>query len=215
MTVARILPDRDIRKLFGAVIIDADEKLLDPNGIKLRLGTEILFHSTGEEKKIERGEYVKISPGESVMICSMEKIDFRGITIHELFPKLNLMALITPTTTMVREGVTQASTKIDAGFNGNPNWALRNSSHKDLILQHGEPMFKLTFLNWMNTSHPTLNTEPVNQTRIRAQKAFSGRAVESPQTSQNLRSFRLVWKSSITNRLCGKPVIRLPTLELS
>ena len=36
--VARILPDKDIKRLIGRVLIDADEKLLNPNGIELRLG---------------------------------------------------------------------------------------------------------------------------------------------------------------------------------
>ncbi|MCX5865999.1 MAG: hypothetical protein NT009_00765 [Proteobacteria bacterium] len=54
------------------------------------------------------------------------------------------MALITPTTTMMREGISQASTKIDAGFRGNLNWGLRNCSSKDLIIKYGEPIFKLT-----------------------------------------------------------------------
>jgi deoxycytidine triphosphate deaminase len=32
------------------------------------------------------------------------------------------MALITPTTTMVREGAMNVATKVDAGFIGQPNW---------------------------------------------------------------------------------------------
>jgi len=55
-----------------------------------------------------------------------------------------LMALITPTTTMMREGISQATTKIDAGFHGHLNWRLRNGSTKELIIQFGEPIFKLT-----------------------------------------------------------------------
>ncbi len=55
-----------------------------------------------------------------------------------------LMGLITPTTTMMREGISQVATKIDAGFRGILNWALRNGSTKDLVIQSGEPIFKLT-----------------------------------------------------------------------
>jgi hypothetical protein len=57
-----------------------------------------------------------------------------------------LMALITPTTTMMREGAMNVATKVDAGFVGQLNWGLRNNSYKDLILQHGESIFKLTLL---------------------------------------------------------------------
>jgi hypothetical protein len=55
-----------------------------------------------------------------------------------------MMGWITPTTTMMREGISQVTTKIDAGFRGILNWSLRNSSNKDLILQFGEPIYKLT-----------------------------------------------------------------------
>ena len=37
------------------------------------------------------------------------------------------------------------ATKVDAGFVGQLNWGLRNNSY-DLILQHGESIFKLTLL---------------------------------------------------------------------
>lgn len=47
---------------------------------------------------------------------------------------------------MMREGATNVSTKVDAGFVGQLNWGLRNNSYKDLVLQHGESIFKLTLL---------------------------------------------------------------------
>ncbi|MGA2177840.1 MAG: hypothetical protein ABSH38_22930 [Verrucomicrobiota bacterium] len=55
-----------------------------------------------------------------------------------------LMALITPTTTMMREGMIQCATKVHAGYSGELNWGFRNSSSKDFIIQQGEPMFNLT-----------------------------------------------------------------------
>jgi hypothetical protein len=54
------------------------------------------------------------------------------------------MALITPTTTMMREGIMQSATKVDSGWSGTLNWGLRNSSIKDFVLGYGEPIFKLT-----------------------------------------------------------------------
>ena len=47
---------------------------------------------------------------------------------------------------MMREGITHAATKVDAGFVGQLNWGLRNGSHKDVIIQRGEPIFKLTLM---------------------------------------------------------------------
>src|SRR5207245_3121179 len=85
-----------------------------------------------------------VSPGETVAISSLEQIDFSAEAVRKLLPDSMLMGFITPTTTMMREGISQVATKIDAGFRGVLNWGLRNGSTKDLILQYGEPIFKLT-----------------------------------------------------------------------
>lgn len=143
--MARILADKDIRKLLGTVIQDADDKRINPNGIEIRLGKHVLFQSTDEEKELEPGMFLKVLPGESVTISSFERFDFTEETIDKIFPKCNMMALITPTTTMMREGIMQSSTKIDSGFSGTLNWGLRNSSIRDFILGFREPIFKLTF----------------------------------------------------------------------
>ncbi len=66
------------------------------------------------------------------------------------------MGFITPTTTMMREGISQVATKIDAGFRGILNWGLRNGSTKDLILQYGEPIFKLTIFALEKDETPEL-----------------------------------------------------------
>jgi hypothetical protein len=47
---------------------------------------------------------------------------------------------------MMREGAMNMTTKVDAGFVGQLNWGLRNNSFKDLVIQHGESIFKLTLL---------------------------------------------------------------------
>jgi deoxycytidine triphosphate deaminase len=144
--MAKILADRDIRKLIGTVLIDADEKHINPNGIELRLGKHVHFHSTGEEKELGEGLFIKVNPGEALSISSLEKIDFRPDTVDKVCPKCMLMGFITPTTTMMREGITQVATKIDAGFRGTLNWGLRNGSNKELLIQYGEPIFKLTII---------------------------------------------------------------------
>ena len=142
--MVQILADRDIRRLLGKAIVDADENLLNPNGIELRLGKHVLFHSTREERQLEDGKFLRVQPGESVIITSLESIDFSATTIQQVFPERMLMAFITPTTTMMREGISHTATKIDAGFRGILNWLLRNGSMKDIIIRYGEPIFKLT-----------------------------------------------------------------------
>lgn len=152
--MAAILADREIRKLIGSVLIGADANKINPNGIELRLGKHVHFHSTGEEKELGPGLFLKVSPGETVSISSMEQIDFRAATVQGLLPNAMLMGFITPTTTEMREGISQVATKIDAGFRGFLNWGLRNGSTKDLILQYGEPIFKLTLFSLVDDEIP-------------------------------------------------------------
>lgn len=142
--MSKILADHDIKRIINKVILNADSKRINPNGIELRLGRSVYFHSTGEESELGSESFLKVSPGETVIISSFETIDFRAKTVNEIFPNSSLMAFVTPTTTMMREGISQVATKIDAGFNGNLNWGLRNGSSKDLFIKSGEPIFKLT-----------------------------------------------------------------------
>ena len=142
--MARILPDREIKNLIGSILIDADEMCINPNGIELRLGEHVHFYSTGEKKKLGQELFLKVNPGETVIISSLEKLDFTAEKVQTIYPDQMLMALVTPTTTMMREGISQVSTKVDAGFRGNLNWAFRNSSAKDFIIGYAEPLFKLT-----------------------------------------------------------------------
>jgi deoxycytidine triphosphate deaminase len=142
--MARILADRDIRKLIGDVLIDADPDLLSPNGVRLRLGKHVHFLSTDEEKELGSGFFLRVSPGETVQVSSLERLNFSPEKVQSVFPGHMLMGLITPTTSMMREGVLQVATKVDAGFRGYLNWGLRNSSITPLVIEYGEPIFKLT-----------------------------------------------------------------------
>jgi deoxycytidine triphosphate deaminase len=142
--MGRKLSDKEISKLLTDVIRDGTEALLNPNGIELRLGNRVRFLSTSEEKEVPPEHCIKVRPGEMVMVNSLEILDFSKETVQRHFPGCMLMAWITPTTTMVREGILNAATKVDAGFCGQLNWGFRNSSLKDLVLENGESIFKLT-----------------------------------------------------------------------
>jgi deoxycytidine triphosphate deaminase len=142
--MAKILADKDIRKLLGSVVLGTDDVPINPNGLEVRLGRQVLFQSTGEQKEMSEGMFLRVLPGESVLISSYESFDFSVDTIQKIFPACSLMAFITPTTTMMREGILQSSTKVDAGFRGTLNWGIRNSSIREFILGFREPIFKLT-----------------------------------------------------------------------
>jgi len=85
--MAKILADRDIKKkLIGTVIQHADDARINPNGLEVRLGRRVLFQATGEEKDLGSGLFLKVLPGESVLISSYEDFDFRCETVHAILP---------------------------------------------------------------------------------------------------------------------------------
>ncbi len=154
--MAQVLADHEIKKLLDSIIVDSDENRIKPNSIELRLGAHVKFSSTGEENELKPGTFLQVNPGETVLISSLEKIDFTPDTVNKIYPNSMLMGLITPTTTMMREGISQLTTKIDAGFRGKLNWSLRNNSNKELVVQYGEPIFKLTIFLLEGNEVPNL-----------------------------------------------------------
>ncbi len=142
--MARILPDREIKALLDNVIIGASPECVRANSYELRLGNKVKFDSTGEQLDLPEGFFLEIEPGDFVTIASLEKLDFKRHTLASLKKKTNLMGLVTPTTTMMREGFLFTTTKVDPGFRGRLNWGIRNSSIKKVRLKHGERLFKLT-----------------------------------------------------------------------
>ena len=84
--MATVLSDRDIKRLIGSVIKDAQPSLINPNGIELRLGNRARFISTGEECEIPTGSFLQIRPGESIVFASLVSLDFSRETISRVFP---------------------------------------------------------------------------------------------------------------------------------
>jgi deoxycytidine triphosphate deaminase len=194
--LAKILADKEIRKLLGTVILNGDEHRINPNGIEIRLGKHVLFQSTDEEKELEPDMFLKVIPGESVIISSYERVDFSPDAVQTIFPGCNLMAFITPTTTMMREGIMQSSTKVDPGFVGSLNWGLRNSSIRDFVLGFREPIFKLTFF--------LLDGDEIPET------LYGDRTDDRYQnTSGILRSTRTIPASIPAKRMVGSTIERL------
>ncbi|SRR5216684_1815891 len=143
--MAKILPDHEILKLLDKAIVGSSPQCVGPNSYELRLGSKVKFDSTSEELQIPEGHFVEIPPGDFVTIASLEKLDFGRETTASLGKK-GIAGLITPTTTMMREGFLFTTTKVDPGFRGVLNWGIRNSSVKTVRLKQGERLFKLTLL---------------------------------------------------------------------
>jgi len=153
-SMANVLPDREIRRLLGSVIVDGSESCVRINSYEVRLGGRAKFDSTGEEVEIPGGNFLEIEPGDFVTVESLEAFDFSIPTLKSLGKPNGVFAWITPTTTMMREGFLFASTKVDAGYKGRLNWGIRNSSVKAIKLQQGEHLFKLTLIELSEAEKP-------------------------------------------------------------
>ncbi len=142
--MARILSDSELKKLIGKVIIDGDEHSLRPNSYVVRLGSEGRFLSTGTRFKLSQGQAVKIRPGETVAITSLETLDLKQGTVDEIYKGKQLHGFLSPTTDLSREGIVAPSTQVDAGFEGTLNWTLVNMSVADIPFMLGAGVYRLT-----------------------------------------------------------------------
>ncbi len=152
--MANVLPDREIKALLGNAIIGGSPDCIRVNSYEVRLGHRARFDSTGEEVEIPDGNFLEIEPGDFVAVESLEKFDLSAETTKSIGKENGIFAWITPTTTMMREGFLFASTKVDAGYKGNLNWGIRNSSIKTVKLQQEEHLFKLTFMELSEGERP-------------------------------------------------------------
>jgi deoxycytidine triphosphate deaminase len=152
--MANVLPDREIKTLLGRAIIGGSQECIRVNSYEVRLGHKARFDSTGEQVDIPEGHFLEIEPGDFVAVESLEIFDLSVPTIRKLGKMNGVFAWITPTTTMMREGFLFASTKVDAGYKGNLNWGIRNSSVKTVKLRQGEHLFKLTFMELTDGERP-------------------------------------------------------------
>lgn len=145
--MARVLSDKEIKRLFSTVIINGDDECIRPNSYVLRLGTSGEFINTGKEFTLgARTKGIRVPPGHSVGITALETIDFRREAVHAIFPGCDLHGLISPTTDLSREGIVAPTTQIDAGYTGTLNWTIANTSSKEAKFVAGERLFRLTIL---------------------------------------------------------------------
>lgn len=144
--MATLLNDKNIRKLFKTVILNADESCLRPNAYVLRLGKVGEFITTNKEFEIgtPKSQGIKIQPGHSVGITALEDINFSREAVHKVFPGHDLHALLSPTTDLSREGIVAPTTQIDAGYHGTLNWTIANTSSKEARFTYGEKIYRMT-----------------------------------------------------------------------
>jgi len=145
--MATILNDKELRKLFGSVIINGEEASIRPNSYILRLGAVGEFLNVGKEFTLGKAKKgLKIPPGHSVALTAHEVIDFSRETVRSIYPDHDLHAFVSPTTDLSREGLVAATTQVDAGYHGTLNWTITNTSNQERRFVYNERVFRLTIL---------------------------------------------------------------------
>ena len=143
--MATLLNDKELKSLFGTVLMNADEACLRPNSYVLRLGARGEFVNTGKEfdqSKDKKG--IRIHSGHAVGVTAFEDLDFRRETVHKIFPDHDLHAFVSPTTDLSREGIIAPTTQVDAGFHGTLNWTFTNHSNEERSFLFKERIYRIT-----------------------------------------------------------------------
>ena len=154
--MATILNDKELKKLFGKVIKDADKSCVRPNSYILRLGSNGEFINTREGFKLEENKGIRLAPGHAVGITALETMDFSHDTVSKIFPECDLHGFLSPTTDLSREGLIAPSTQIDSGYKGTLNWTIMNTSGKTAEFVYGENLFRMTIVRLEKGERPEL-----------------------------------------------------------
>ena len=154
--MATILNDKELKKLFGTVIKDADKSCVRPNSYILRLGSNGEFINTGKGFELKENNGIRLAPGHAVGITALETIDFSHDTVNKIFPECDLHGFLSPTTDLSREGLIAPSTQIDAGYKGTLNWTITNPSGKTAEFVYGEKLFRMTIVRLEKGERPEL-----------------------------------------------------------
>jgi deoxycytidine triphosphate deaminase len=145
--MATILNDAELKRLLGAVITNGDPSSIRPNSYVLRLGDEGEFLNATKEFTLGKSKKgIRVSPGHSVAITSLETIDFRPVTVEKIYPGCALHAILSPCTDLSREGIVAPTTQIDAGYHGTLNWTITNTSNQERRFLQKERIYRITIL---------------------------------------------------------------------
>jgi len=125
------------------------EDCLTPVGYDLRIGSPYSSALKGGTFKIKEDEKIAISPGDTVLITTLEKVGM---------PKnRTVSALIVSKVSKVSKGLSHVSTTIDPDWEGNLLITIHNHSRENVNLNFAEPFCTTVFFE--NKSPSTKDCE--------------------------------------------------------
>jgi deoxycytidine triphosphate deaminase len=143
-----IMTDADISKILetsrnvpndqSLIINPFEERCLTPIGYDLRVGDRYQLLHEGVDHRINKGDFARIPPGETVSVRTMEWI---------AMPKDGSVAgFICSRVMLVASGAAHISTTVDTDWVGNLLISFTNLSKTVLELPHGERVCTIVFI---------------------------------------------------------------------
>jgi len=134
---SKICSDKNWKEDDKIHIYPFSEDSLTPVGYDLRVGKLYSSSTRGGPFRLEDNGQIAISPGETVLIATTEKIGM---------PKdRSISGLVTSKVSKVSKGLSHVSTTIDPDWNGPLLVAINNYSRNTIKLQVGEPFCTVIF----------------------------------------------------------------------
>lgn len=99
----------------------------------LRVGDQYRDHRDAGGRTLPENGVIKLSPGEAVIIQTMESV---------FLPK-SMFGTIVPRVSLLEEGISNTTSKVDPGYNGRLLVTMFNLGKKDSSLKYGEPFCSL------------------------------------------------------------------------
>jgi len=161
-----LLTDTDLNKIINKntekkptdeqlQIFNFDEKNLTPVGYDLRIGERHISKKKGliiTRKKTRKKNFLKISPGDTVLITTLENI--------WMPQNRKISAIILSKVSQVSKGLSHIATTIDADYRGNLLIAITNHSKEKIELKYGETFCTIVFFENLSPSTVFCKKEP-------------------------------------------------------
>jgi dCTP deaminase len=110
----------------------------------LRIGPEYWDHRDLAKGELPEGKDIPIHPGDAIIIQTEEWVQFPKCMFGQIVPKVSLL----------QEGISNTSSKVDPGYEGNLLITIYNLGKKEVRLSRGQPFCSLYILRVEDGARP-------------------------------------------------------------
>ena len=131
-----ILIDAEIEDIMGSIILNGNEKFIQPASYDIRVGNEIYLPERGKRIELTEGEIEYLQPFESILIRTLEEF---------IIPP-NMSCLVQPSSKLSTRGLIYTGGAIDPGYEGYLWINLRNMAPMHEEIEYGQPIASIQFI---------------------------------------------------------------------